>query len=253
VAQTKMTGSEDADKERKVVRTSYLDLIVQKPAEALDQIRTLVDGFGGFLVSSQIAGGQDASSASLTVRVTAVRFEEARTAIRHLSLQIESERIEAQDVTRQYVDQESSLRNLRAEEEQYLSILRRARTVNETLDVTEKLSVVRGQIEQQQAEFEALSKQIETVNLTIMLNTEAEAQVFGLHWRPLYQIKLSFREGLEGLANYASAMMAFVFFLPTLLLWLVTILAGAAITWRLLRWVGRRAFRLNVGSPPTPA
>ena len=64
--------------------------------------------------------------------------------------------------------------NLRAEEAQYLSILKQANTVKDMLAVTERLSEVRGQIEQQQAEFNALSRQIETVAITISLRTEAE-------------------------------------------------------------------------------
>jgi len=234
------------DAERKTIRTSSIDLIVQKPADAVEKIRRLAEGMGGFLVTSETSGGQDASSGSLTVRVPAARFEEARTEIRKLGLRVESERIEAQDVTRQYVDQEANLRNLRAEEAQYLAILKRAGTVKDTLDVSEKLGEVRGQIEQQQAEFDALSKQTETVAISIMLRTEAEARVFGLNWRPLYQVKLALRDGLEGVAGYASAMTAFVFLLPTVLLWLATIIAGAAASWRLLRWAGRRWFGWKV-------
>jgi len=41
--------------------------------------------------------------------------------------------------------------------------LKRAKTVKDTLDVSEKLNGVRGEIEQQQVEFQALSKQVETV------------------------------------------------------------------------------------------
>jgi hypothetical protein len=233
------------EEERKTIRTSLVDLVVQKPAEAAEKIRRLAEEMGGFLVNSQISGGEDATSGSLTVRVPAARFEEARAEIRKLGLRVEGERIEAQDVTRQYVDQEASLRNLRAEEAQYLAILRQARTVKETLDVSEKLGDVRGQIEQQQAEFNALSKQIETVAISIMLRTEAEARVLGLNWRPLYQIKLALREGLDGLAEYVSSMTAFVFLLPAVFLWLATILAGAALAWRGLRWVGRRWFGWN--------
>jgi hypothetical protein len=230
-APTSSTASKEADTDRKMVRTSSIEMIVQKPAEAAERIRALADSLGGFLVSSQIIGGQDASNGSLTIRVPAARFEEARTAIRNLGLRVESERVEAQDVTRQY-----------------LSILKQARTVKDTLDVSEKLSVVRGHIEQQQAEFEALSKQIETVSMTISLRAETEARVFGLNWRPLYQIKMAFRDGLEGLASYAATMTEFVFFLPTVMLWLATILAGAALGWRILRWLGRWAFRTSVAS-----
>lgn len=233
---------QNADADRKMVRTGSIDLIVQKPAEVAEKIRRLAENFGGFLVSSQVSGGPDATSGSLTVRVPAVRFEEARAEIRKLGLRVESERIEAEDVTRQYVDQAASLRNLRAEEAQYLTILKQARTVKDTLDVSEKLSAVRGEIEQQQAEFESLSKQIETVAITISLRTEAEARVFGLNWRPLYQMKLALRDGLDGLANYASTMTAFVFYLPTIMLWLATIIVGGAVGWRILRRAGRRAF-----------
>ena len=111
------------------------------------------------------------------------------------------------------------------------------------LAVSENLSAVRGQIERQQAEFNALSKQIETVSLAVSLRTEAEAPSFWLNWRPGYQIKLALRDGLESLANYATAMIAFLFFLPAALLWVGTILLGSVIGWRLLRWAGRRWFR----------
>jgi Domain of unknown function (DUF4349) len=239
---------QEAVDDRKMVRTAVLDLIVQSPADSAEKIGALAVQLGGFLVSSQVDGGPLASSASLTVRVPVSRFEEARAGIRRLGLRVESERIDAQDVTRQYVDQDAGLRNLRAEETQYLAILKQARTVKDTLDTSEKLGEVRGQIEQQQAEFEALSKQIETAAITVSLRAEAEARVLGLNWRPLYQVKLAFRDGLEGLANYATTMTAFVFLLPTVVLWMVTILIVCAVAWKVLRWVGRRVFTAKVAT-----
>ncbi len=228
--------------DRKLVRTASLGLIVNTPTQTVDRIVQLVEGAGGFLVTSNVNGGDDATSASLTIRVPAAKFDEIRTQIRKLGLRVESESIEAQDVTRQYVDEEARLRNLRAQEQQYLGILRKASTVKDTLEVSDKLNEVRGEIEEKQAEFDTLSKQIETVAINITLRAEADAQVFGLHWRPLYQLKIAAREGLDGLADYASSITAFVFYLPTVLLWLFTILAGAAIGWRLLRWVARVFF-----------
>ncbi len=228
--------------DRKVVRTSSVDLVVKKPGETAEKIRALAEGIGGYLVSSEVSGGQNAGSGSLTIRVPAARFEEARAEIRMLGLMVERERVEAQDVTRQYVDEDASLRNLRAEETQYLAILKQARTVKDTLAVSEKLGDVRGQIEEQQAEFDALSKQVETVAITVSLRAEAEAQVLGLHWRPLYQMKLALRDGLDAVAGYAVAMISIVFYLPAVLLWMVTILLGALVGWKILRWVARVFF-----------
>jgi Domain of unknown function (DUF4349) len=236
------TTLEDSTTGRRMIRTGAIDMIVQRPAEASQKIQTLAEQAGGFLVSSEARGGQAATAASLTIRVPAQRFEELSSEIRKLGLRIESEKIEAQDATRQYVDQEANLRNLRAEEAQYLSILKQAKTVKDTLEVSEKLSGVRGQIEQQQAEFDALSKQIETVAIVVSLRAEAEAQVLGLNWRPLYQVKLALRDGMDGVGDYASAMIAAVFYLPAVLLWLATILAVAAAGWKGVRVVGRRVF-----------
>src|SRR5260370_6899589 len=125
----------------------------------------------------------------MPLRVAAAGFEDARSEIRRLGLRVESEKLEAQDVTKQYVDQSARLRNLHAQEMQYLGILRQAKTVKDTLEVSDKLNEVRGEIEQQQAEFDALSKQVETVALPISLRAEAEAKTFGLNTPPFYPRK----------------------------------------------------------------
>src|SRR5436305_14869138 len=62
------------------------------------------------------------------------------------------------------------------------------------------------------------------------------------YWRPLYHLKLAARQGLDGLGDYAASMASFLFYLPTALLWLATILLGAAVGWRILRRAGRALF-----------
>jgi hypothetical protein len=228
--------------DRKTIRTGLMDLVVKSPRDASEKIRQLAERAGGFLVSSETYGVQDASSASLQIRVPANKFEEIRADIRRLGLRVESEKLQSEDVTKQYVDQSARLRNLHAQEAQYLGILKQAKTVKDTLEVSDKLNGVRGEIEQQQAEFNALSKQVETVALTVSLRAEADARVFGLHWRPLYQLKLAARQGLDSIADYGVAMASFLFYLPTVLLWLGTILIGAAVGWRILRWARRSLF-----------
>jgi hypothetical protein len=171
--------------ERKMIRNASMDLVVQRPKEASDSIRQLAEKAGGFLVSAEVNGGDTAVSASLTIRVPVSKFEEIRAGISKLGLRVEGEKLAAQDATKQYVDLSAQLRNLRAQETQYLGILKQARTVKDTVEVSDKLNEVRTQIDQQQAEFEALSKQVETIALTVSLRADSDVQVFGLRWRPL--------------------------------------------------------------------
>jgi Domain of unknown function (DUF4349) len=235
---------------RKIIRASSMEMVVQHPAQVADRITAFAESLGGYLVTAD-SGGPNATAGTLTIRVPAARFEDARAAVRKLGLRVESEKIDAQDVSRQYVDQDANLRNLRAEETGYLAIMKQAATVKDMLAVTERLSEVRGQIEQQQAEFNALSQQIDTVALTISLRTEAEAQVLGLNWRPGYQLKLALRDGLESLATYATAMTAILFYLPAVFLWAGTIAVSALFGWKTLRWAGCRWFGWSVDPTAT--
>jgi hypothetical protein len=230
----------DAAFSRRIMRTSSLELVVQDPAEMARRITALAESFGGYLVSAQ--GGQSATTSMLTIRVPAARFEQTRDEIRKLGMKVENERVDAEDVTRQYVDQDANLRNLRAEETQYLTILKQANTVKDMLAVSERLSDVRGQIERQQAEFNTLSQQIETVAITISLRAEAQAEVWGLNWRPGYQLRLALRDGLDSLATYSAAMVTILSYLPATLLWAGTILVSALAGWRIVSWIGRRWF-----------
>ena len=71
-----------ADDDRKLVRNGSMDLIVQHPNDTAEAIRQLAARMGGFLVASDVAGEKNAPFATLTIRVPAARFEEARAQIR---------------------------------------------------------------------------------------------------------------------------------------------------------------------------
>jgi hypothetical protein len=230
----------------KVLRSAALELEVKSPAECVEKVRALADRLGGALEKSQLTGDPYNNEGAITIRVPVSSFEEARVEIRKLAVRIANDTTEAVDVTRDYVDKEARLRNLRASESQYLAILKRAGNVKDTLEASAKLNEVRGEIEQQQAEFTVLSRQVETVVIAVSLHSEADAQVFGIHWRPLYEIKVAARSGLENLGGYAAVMTLVIFSLPAIALWLIT----AAITWRVMRWVWKKLF---LSSKPKPA
>jgi hypothetical protein len=114
---------------RQVIRTGSLEIIVNDPLQAAEQLRNLAADFSGFVVSSRVSGSDEGTrTAQVSMRVSAEYFDEAQTQIRKIAKAVEQDTIEAHDVTRESVNQEAAVRNARAEEAQYLAILKRACT-----------------------------------------------------------------------------------------------------------------------------
>ena len=222
--------------DRQVIRSGTLEIIVTDPLQAAEQFRSLATHLSGFVVSSKVSGSDERmQSAQVTLRIPADHFDEARAQVRAIAKSVEQDMIEARDVTREYVDQEAALRNARAEEQQYLLILKRAASVKDVLEVSSKLAEVRAHIDELQTDLGSLHHQVEMSLLTTNITAMAEAQVFGIRWRPLYKAKLSLRGALSAVADYGDSMVELLVNLPVIAIWGFTILALLKVGWIVLR------------------
>jgi hypothetical protein len=229
--------------ERQVIRTGSIEIVVSDPLQTAEQLRALTVNFSGFVVSSNLNGSDEGTrSAQVTMRIPSECFDEARAQVRKLAKTVEQDTIEAHDVTRESVNQEAALRNARAEETQYLTILKRAAGVKDVLEVTSRLAEVRGRIDELESDLQLLHHQVEMALLTINIRGMAVAQAFGLHWRPLYESKVALRGALAGMADYADDMVALFLNLPVIAIWGLTIVALIKIGWMALRATARMFF-----------
>ena len=229
--------------ERQVIRTGSIEIIVSDPLQTAEQLRTLAVNFSGFVVSSNINGSDEGTRfAQVSMRIPAEHFDEARAEGRKIAKTVEQDAIEAHDVTRESVNQEAALRNARAEETQYLTILKRAAAVKDVLEVSSKLAEVRGRIDELESDLQLLHHQVEMSLLTINIHGVAVAQAFGLHWRPLYEAKVSLRGALAGMTDYADDMVTLFLNLPVIFIWGLTIVALIKIGWMVLRSTARVFF-----------
>lgn len=226
---------------RKVVRSGVLDLVVNKTEEAARRVQTIAQGVGGFVESLQVYEiGDGRKSGSVTIRVPAGKFTEVMESLKALAINTENEVVNTQDVTAQYVDMEARLKNMRAEEEQYLTIMERAVKIEDVLNVAQRLSDVRGRIEQLEAQLKLLKEEVEMSSIVVNLTAEGDIEVFGIHWRPLVVVRQAFRDMLESLTEYADQMIQFVFRLPVLLLWIVTWGVGLWVVWVVVSKIRKR-------------
>jgi len=154
---------------RMVARTTTLGITVQSVAEAIDQVKTLAESLGGYVVSSTWSGRESEGRAVVSVRVPAEKYDDTMKKLRVLAVEVVSENTETRDVTEEYVDLQSRLRNLEATEKEYLTLLQRANTVEDVLKIQQQLSNVRGDIEKNKGRMQYLERTSSTSLIQVNL------------------------------------------------------------------------------------
>jgi len=227
--------------ERKVIQNASLSMVVSKAREAVDVIKGFAAKWNGFVEYANIyETNDDRVAGSITIRVPSKNLEDVMRDIKGIAVKVTHENINAQDVTKQFVDLEARLRNLKAQEEQYLLILKRAEKIADILSVTQSLNGTRENIERLQAEMNYLSAQIEMASISVELIAEADVKILGVVWNPMQEIKRALNDLVESLVQFANGVISFIFFIPTLALWFLIVWLGGWIIWKVARKLKNR-------------
>jgi len=149
--------------ERMVIRNANLSIVVNDPTVVLEKISRMAESMEGFVVNSnlyqtQTISGLEVPEAQITVRVRADLLDEALIQIKgHVDdpdNDVLYENVSGQDVTQEYTDLNSRLRNLEDTAEQLREIMDDAirtedvlQVFNELKNVNEQIEVLKGQIQ----------------------------------------------------------------------------------------------------------
>lgn len=87
--------------------------------------------------------------------------------VRALGTRVSSEKVTGQDVTEEYVDLEARIHAQRAVEEQYLAVLREAKTIPDILAVQQKLGEARTEIERAEGRRRLLENETSLSTITV--------------------------------------------------------------------------------------
>lgn len=160
-------AEKDAAK-RKIVYRAEVDLVVEQFDPLPEQIEAAVKQHGGFVSASNLTGSPGRPrSGRWTVRVPVDRFSDFLAAVRGLG-EVRSINCTSDDVTAEYYDIESRIRNKQQEEERLLKLLADATgKLEEVLAVERELSRVRGEIEQAQGRLRMLKDVTELTTVTV--------------------------------------------------------------------------------------
>ncbi len=173
-----VSGSSASDQllGRKVILNASLDLQVGDVQRAFADVERAAASAGGFVESSKLTGRGDGGSerpqATLRLRVPATALGQVLADLRGLpGAKVMQESSGSREVTGEYTDLQSRLRNLQATEQGYLRLLEQAKSIQDILTVSDRLNQVRGEIEQTQGRIKLLDNLSDLATLDVTLST----------------------------------------------------------------------------------
>jgi hypothetical protein len=238
---TSNTATTAGELGRLVIKNASLSLIVKDPEGAANEINALANELGGYVVSSNTyrasvdAQGNEIKQASVSLRVPVEKLDQALRQLKGLAVEVESENLSGEDVTSQYTDLESQLRNLEAAEAQLQKIMDGANRTEDVLNVYNQLVAIRGQIEQVKGQMKYYRESALLSLITVNLIPDALSQPLEVGgWKPEGVAKEAFEALLRAFQELATAAIWIgIYVLPLLLVFGLPL-------WLVGRWAVRR-------------
>jgi uncharacterized protein DUF4349 len=156
-----------------IVKTASLGLGIAHGSfdDKVGEAHAVADSFGGFVVQSFASqgSGNRIAEGSLVLRIPAESYDAALSRLRGLG-KVESLEESGQDVSKEFVDLNARIRQLRAVEAQLLQLLEQANDVPAALAVQSQLSQVQLDLEQARGRLQYLDNRVAFATISMSMH-----------------------------------------------------------------------------------
>ncbi len=240
------SGAPLPDTGRKVIYTIYMELTSKDVLGSFQRVSTIAETSGGLVADSNIRQDGENRRGTITIRVPVDRYQSVLGQIRELG-KVESERSTANDVSEEFTDLQARQRNLEATEQQLLVFLGQAKTIQEVLQVQDRLNTVRSEIERIKGRLNLLTRLTDLATIQVTLRPElAKTNVDKPATGPLGALERGWDASLEVLGTAGAGVLTAVAFSW----WLLPVVV--ALVWLVRRLVRARARRVRPAGPTLP-
>jgi len=221
--------------DRKIIKSAYIELEIEsgKFESSLFKISNLAEQNGGFVSNTQSYSDSEGNltSGRINIRIPCDNFDFVVDKVRAIGT-VESISMSGQDVTQEYVDLESRLKNLNAQEKVLLDLMSQSKTVADSIEVQRELSYVQGEIEVIKGRMNYLDTMISFSTIDVYLH-EPEP----IRTTPGWGFLDALKRGLRGAVKVLNGTIVFLIVMSPVLVLIAIILI---IVWLIIRARKRR-------------
>ncbi|SNX55124.1 DUF4349 domain-containing protein [Thermoanaerobacterium sp. RBIITD] len=156
--------------ERKITKDATISIETDNGEKCFNKILSLADQYKGYVENSSESDTSDNKKIiNIILKIPANDFENVIANIKALG-SVKAIRVGSNDITEQYYDIESRIKNLEIQEQRLQEIMKKANTVSEILQVESELNNVRTQIDSYKTQIKVWDNMtsMSTINLTFV-------------------------------------------------------------------------------------
>jgi hypothetical protein len=167
------------DTSQKLVKEGDIRFLAGNLVSTKEKIVATLKSFGGYVAdeSETNNGDNNQKEFNLKIRVPSKNFDRFLRALSGDADRIDSKNIRVRDVTAEYIDVTSQIKNKKLLEGRYQQLLQRASKMADLLEIENKLTEIRSDIESTQGQLNYLDKQVAYSSLDITFYNKLTAQV----------------------------------------------------------------------------
>jgi hypothetical protein len=213
---------------QKIVYTADAQIEVQNVTRAVETLKALASGKGGYLASSNINTQSARRYANVVLRVPAGEFENVIAGVKEIG-DVRSLSTSGEDVTAEYVDLLARKASYQNQIAQYNEIMKRSEKVEDVIKVQEQLDRVQTELDSLEGRLRYMNNRIDLSTITIRMNEpEPVGSTTG------HSFINTLNTGIEGLIGMID-------FLVIVIITLLPLIAIAVIVYAVYRWhMGRK-------------
>ncbi|NMC09034.1 DUF4349 domain-containing protein [Candidatus Microgenomates bacterium] len=210
--------------ELSIMRNAYLNISVDDIDKSLETILSVRDEFNATYVSLNDTGKGIDRVIYLTIKVEETKFENMYEKLKDMDVEIDSTSVSENDVTETVTDLELRLKNYKSVETQLLSILKDAKSVEDTIAVYKELNDVRMNIESIESQLKNIDSRTEYSYITVYVKQSTSgAELEDEEWKPLGVLKEASRALVSFAKFFVSSLIWLVVFVPVIALVVVPV------------------------------
>ena len=211
--------------DRIVIQNADLAIVVSDVTGRMKDIEALAQQMGGYVVSSNLyqsytSNNVQVPEAQIAIRVPAAKLEDALNQIKKDAVEVQTETRTGQDVTAQYVDLQSRLKNLEAAEAQLNDILKTTTKTEDVVSIFNQLVSYREQIEviKGQIKYYDEAAALSAITVRIVAAETIQPIVIG-KWEPKGVALQAVQDLINFLKGFVNFLIRFVIYtLPVLII-----------------------------------